>query len=173
MFSKSFCSLFPVHLTGLINVATSAVYFRYQTPWSLILFCVSHVIGSLATIYWDLIMDWGLLNRDSKNRYLRDDLVLDNKIWYYLAMVQDVALRFFWVILISLRWSLNLTESQLIWVPTIFSVFEIWRRSIWNFFRLENEHLNNCGDFRVMRNCFDVQKIKMERARRKSIFKVE
>ena len=118
-------------------------------------------------------MDWGLLNRDSKNRYLRDDLVLDNKIWYYLAMVQDVALRFFWVILISLRWSLNLTESQLIWVPTIFSVFEIWRRSIWNFFRLENEHLNNCGDFRVMRNCFDVQKIKMERARRKSIFKVE
>ena len=26
------------------------------------------------------------------------------------------------------------------------------RRFIWNFFRLENEHLNNTGEFRVMRN---------------------
>lgn len=26
------------------------------------------------------------------------------------------------------------------------------RRFVWNFFRLENEHLNNCGKFRAMRN---------------------
>ena len=26
------------------------------------------------------------------------------------------------------------------------------RRFIWNFFRLENEHLNNCGEFRVVRD---------------------
>ena len=25
-------------------------------------------------------------------------------------------------------------------------------RFIWNFFRLENEHLNNCGQFRVVRD---------------------
>ena len=136
------CFLTRFYLTGLINVATSSIHFRYQTTWSLVLFCVSHAIGSYATIYWDLVMDFGLLNKNSKNRYLRDDLVLDNKIWYYLAMVQDVMLRLFWVILIFLKWSLALTDSQLIWLPTIFAVFEIWRRSIWNFFRLENEHLN-------------------------------
>ena len=28
----------------------------------------------------------------------------------------------------------------------------IHRRIFWNFFRLENEHLNNCGDFRVVRD---------------------
>ena len=26
------------------------------------------------------------------------------------------------------------------------------RRFVWNFFRLENEHLNNCGEFRAVRN---------------------
>ena len=33
-----------------------------------------------------------------------------------------------------------------------FAVCEIWRRSIWNFFRLEHEHLNNCGEFRAVRD---------------------
>ena len=26
------------------------------------------------------------------------------------------------------------------------------RRFVWNFFRLENEHLNNCGEFRAVRD---------------------
>ena len=30
--------------------------------------------------------------------------------------------------------------------------FFICRRFIWNFFRLENEHLNNCGEFRAVRD---------------------
>jgi len=29
---------------------------------------------------------------------------------------------------------------------------EVFRRFIWNFFRLENEHLNNCGQFRAVRD---------------------
>ena len=28
----------------------------------------------------------------------------------------------------------------------------IGRRFVWNFFRLENEHLNNCGKFRAVRD---------------------
>lgn len=28
----------------------------------------------------------------------------------------------------------------------------IYRRFVWNFFRLENEHLNNCGKFRAVRD---------------------
>lgn len=28
----------------------------------------------------------------------------------------------------------------------------IFRRFVWNFFRLENEHLNNCGKFRAVRD---------------------
>ena len=29
---------------------------------------------------------------------------------------------------------------------------ELFRRFVWNFFRLENEHLNNCGKFRAVRD---------------------
>lgn len=30
----------------------------------------------------------------------------------------------------------------------------LFRRFVWNFFRLENEHLNNCGKFRAVRDIF-------------------
>lgn len=30
--------------------------------------------------------------------------------------------------------------------------FYYFRRFVWNFFRLENEHLNNCGKFRAVRD---------------------
>ena len=35
---------------------------------------------------------------------------------------------------------------------TLFAFLELVRRFIWNFFRLENEHLNNCGEFRAVRD---------------------
>lgn len=34
----------------------------------------------------------------------------------------------------------------------IFFYFNVSRRFVWNFFRLENEHLNNCGKFRAVRD---------------------
>merc|ERR1712045_1027913 len=37
-------------------------------------------------------------------------------------------------------------------ISTVFKSLEVFRRFIWNFFRLENEHLNNCGEFRAVRD---------------------
>ncbi len=34
----------------------------------------------------------------------------------------------------------------------IYLILFIQRRFVWNFFRLENEHLNNCGQFRAVRD---------------------
>lgn len=34
----------------------------------------------------------------------------------------------------------------------MFASLEIIRRGIWNFFRLENEHLNNVGQFRAFKS---------------------
>ena len=31
-------------------------------------------------------------------------------------------------------------------------MFSFIRRFVWNFYRLENEHLNNCGQFRAVRD---------------------
>lgn len=35
---------------------------------------------------------------------------------------------------------------------TLLCPLEVFRRFMWNFFRLENEHLNNCGKFRAIRD---------------------
>lgn len=44
------------------------------------------------------------------------------------------------------------TSSIRCHVLPCFCFFVIARRFVWNFFRLENEHLNNCGEFRAVRD---------------------
>ena len=35
---------------------------------------------------------------------------------------------------------------------TVLGILEVLRRIVWNFFRVENEHLNNAGEFRAVRD---------------------
>ena len=143
--------------TGLVNVATSAVLSKYKTAWALTLFIISHVIGTGATLYWDLFNDWGFF-RPGEDFPLRKQKVLDHDLIYYLAILQDIVLRLAWTVPLILKWQYHLgsavaiTDGEMILMETVFVVAELWRRGIWNFFRLENEHLNNTGEFRVMRN---------------------
>lgn len=48
-----------------------------------------------------------------------------------------------------------LTENNFVsndLMTSILAPLEVFRRFVWNFFRLENEHLNNCGKFRAVRD---------------------
>ena len=47
------------------------------------------VIAAMVSTYWDLVIDWGLLQRRSKNRWLRDKLLIYKKSVYFRAMVSD------------------------------------------------------------------------------------
>lgn len=38
-------------------------------------------------VYWDLVMDWGLLRRKARNPWLRDQLLLKHNWIYFAAMV--------------------------------------------------------------------------------------
>jgi hypothetical protein len=51
--------------------------------WALI----SSAVAILLNIYWDIVKDWSLLQRHSKNPYLRDKLIVSHKSVYYIAMV--------------------------------------------------------------------------------------
>ncbi|KAG6647335.1 hypothetical protein CIPAW_07G072200 [Carya illinoinensis] len=44
-------------------------------------------IAAIFSTYWDLVFDWGLLQRQSKNRWLRDKLLVPHKSVYFGAMV--------------------------------------------------------------------------------------
>lgn len=113
-------------------------------------FAVS-VIATIYTCYWDLCVDWGLLNRHSKNKWLRDKIVTKKKSVYFMAIGENIVLR--------LAWLLSITRVDRAFgferYENAFNVslacLEVLRRGIWNFFRIENEHLNNVGKYRAVK----------------------
>jgi hypothetical protein len=106
------------------------------------------VCGTSYAYCWDIYMDWGLLRRDSQVKFLRSSILFP-PIAYYIAMLSNLALRVSWVLTISpARIGLNVDHDI---VLLLVASLEIIRRSQWNIYRMENEHLNNCGQFRVTR----------------------
>ncbi|XP_070531620.1 xenotropic and polytropic retrovirus receptor 1 homolog isoform X1 [Ptychodera flava] len=114
------------------------------------LWIISAVISSCYALTWDIKMDWGLLDKNAgENRFLREEIVYPYKAYYYAAVLEDFILRFAWTLTVSVG-ELGYFDSDIL--VTILAPLEVFRRFIWNFFRLENEHLNNCGQFRAVRD---------------------
>lgn len=53
-----------------------------------ILAMTSSIVATVVSTYWDIVIDWGLLRRDSENRWLRDKLLIPSKSVYFVAMVR-------------------------------------------------------------------------------------
>ncbi|PPS13539.1 hypothetical protein GOBAR_AA07039 [Gossypium barbadense] len=109
---------------------------------------VTSVVATIYQLYWDFVKDWGLLNPNSRNPWLRDDLILKNKSIYYLSIALNVVLRVAWIESI-MRFRINSVETHLL--DFFLASLEVIRRGHWNFYRLENEHLNNVGKFRAVK----------------------
>ncbi|KAF4351189.1 hypothetical protein G4B88_027485 [Cannabis sativa] len=83
-------------------------------------------------LYWDFVKNWGLLNRKSRNTWLRDDLILKNKSTYYVSMGLNVVLRVAWVEIV-MGFQIGAVESRL--VDFLLASLEVIRRGHWNFYR--------------------------------------
>uniref|UniRef100_A0A6I8QU19 Xenotropic and polytropic retrovirus receptor 1 homolog n=1 Tax=Xenopus tropicalis TaxID=8364 RepID=A0A6I8QU19_XENTR len=141
-FMVTFAALYSTHKER--NHSDAQVFFY--------LWIIFYLISSCYTLIWDLKMDWGLFDRNAgENTFLREEIVYPQKAYYYCAIIQDVILRFAWTIQISVT-SLNLFTDAGDIISTVLAPLEVFRRFVWNFFRLENEHLNNCGEFRAVRD---------------------
>uniref|UniRef100_A0A8C4T404 EXS domain-containing protein n=1 Tax=Erpetoichthys calabaricus TaxID=27687 RepID=A0A8C4T404_ERPCA len=131
--------------TVFIMVTFAAIYNNARVY--LCLWVLTTCLSAIATITWDLRMDWGLVRGQ---RLLREETVYSHAAYYYCAMLLDVLLR--------VSWALNVSFAQMKqsdtagFITTVLAPLEVFRRFIWNFFRLENEHLNNCGQFRAVRD---------------------
>lgn len=123
-----------------------------------ILALVFSVAAAIVCTYWDLVYDWGLLQRNSRNRWLRDKLLVPRKSVYFGAMVSlkseletsslpsvicltrftvgiqalNVLLRFAWL---QTVFNFKIFDLHRQTVITIVASLEIIRRGIWNFFR--------------------------------------
>ncbi|XP_047046756.1 phosphate transporter PHO1-2-like isoform X2 [Lolium rigidum] len=158
-------------------MVAAVIRFKYSaTPtsfWALMVI-ISSSGATLYQLYWDFVKDWGFFTRKSKNRWLRDELILKNKSVYYVSMVlhfpqliystisiQDrstysftmqvlnLVLRLGWTVSV-MEISVSINQTRLLYFSL--ASLEIIRRGHWNFYRLENEHLNNVGKFRAVKS---------------------
>lgn len=128
------------------NIATlpGSSWNYMRTTW-----VVANIISSMYKLLWDVVMDWSLMqfNKDSEHKLLRKELFF-HPYFYYFSIVTNILARFFWIVVLLLKqfYSKYLTDQ---WIGFCFGLVEILRRFQWNCIRLENEHLNNVGEFRA------------------------
>ncbi|CAN1342742.1 Phosphate transporter PHO1 homolog 10 [Linum perenne] len=134
------------YLSTIIAVVLRTIFELKKGNTRMVLGLISSAAATAINTYWDVAVDWGLLRRNSKNPYLRDRLLVPYKSVYFVAIGVDVALRLAWLQLVL---ELNLGKARKLAALTVMSCLEIVRRGVWNFFRLENEHLNNVGKYRA------------------------
>ncbi|CEF67600.1 Xenotropic and polytropic retrovirus receptor 1 [Strongyloides ratti] len=114
------------------------------------LWVAAYVLSFSYTYIWDIMMDFGLFDPKAPKDapFLREEIIYE-KWFYYFAIVEDFVLRLTWVLNVSLSeaWSLSGDMTTCLTAP-----LEVFRRYIWNYIRLENEHINNVGMFRAVRD---------------------
>ncbi|KAH1092224.1 hypothetical protein J1N35_019481 [Gossypium stocksii] len=140
------------YFSTIAAVAIRTIYShqKQKTKTWLVLAAATSGIATMASTYWDIVIDWGLLNRNSTNPWLRDKLVVPHKGVYYAAMVLNCVLRLAWMQqVLGIQTVPFLHKTALV---AVVASLEIIRRGIWNFFRLENEHLNNVGKYRAFKS---------------------
>ncbi|KAG5023674.1 hypothetical protein JHK82_019575 [Glycine max] len=118
-------------------VCLRTAYTLHQGMGLKVMAWIFSISTAIFSTYWDLVLDWGLLQRHSKNRWLRDKLLVPQKSVYFAAMT-----------ILNLNFS-SLHRQAMV---SIVANLEIIRRGIWNFFRIENEHLNNVGKYRAFKS---------------------
>ncbi len=120
---------------------------------------LAYMVSTTYTFLWDIKMDWGFFDQNpGDNLFLREELIYGQCWFYYFAIGEDLVLRLSWSLNLMMGDSILFNSELLI---TIMVVLECFRRFIWNFFRLENEHVNNCGQFRAVRD-ISIRPIKKE-----------
>lgn len=148
-------------LTIVAACLRTAYTLNRGTTWNITAWVFSGVATFYGT-YWDIVVDWGLLQRGCKNSFLRDKLLVPHKPVYYAAMVRatrkqqyPLFLFFFSYIMVkivaSCFWQVLNVLLRLVWLQTVLDLkfsflhretmvallacLEIIRRGIWNFFR--------------------------------------
>ncbi|XP_058094655.1 phosphate transporter PHO1-like isoform X2 [Magnolia sinica] len=136
------------YVSAMLAAGVRLTYAMQPTPLWLALVIVTSSIATVYQLYWDFVKDWGLLNPKSKNPWLRDELILKHNSIYYASIALNFLLRLAWVETVM---HLNVGRVEYRLLDFFLASLEIIRRGHWNFYRLENEHLNNVGKFRAVK----------------------
>ncbi|KAI6676965.1 hypothetical protein NL676_037761 [Syzygium grande] len=136
------------YVSAMLAAGAKVAYEKEQSFGWLFLVVVISSGATIYQLYWDFVKDWGLLQMNSKNQWLRNELMLRRKFVYYLSMGLNLVLRLAWLQTV-LHYSFENVDYRV--TGLFLAALEVLRRGLWNFFRLENEHLNNAGKFRAVK----------------------
>ncbi|KAG9450035.1 hypothetical protein H6P81_010000 [Aristolochia fimbriata] len=136
------------YVSAMLAAGAKVAYEKEKSVGWLSLVVVMSSSATVYQLYWDFVKDWGLLQPNSKNPWLRNELMLRRKFIYFLSMGLNLLLRLAW-----LQTVLHSNFGSVDYRVTGFflAALEVIRRGQWNFYRLENEHLNNAGKFRAVK----------------------
>ncbi|KAK2988878.1 hypothetical protein RJ640_028645 [Escallonia rubra] len=137
------------YVSALVAAGARITYARQPTTFWMIIVLVTSLVATVYQLYWDFVKDWGLLNPRSKNPWLRDNLIMKKKSIYYMSIALNFVLRVAWVETVIRFKHVGVVELRLL--EFFLASLEVIRRGHWNFYRLENEHLNNVGKYRAVK----------------------
>ncbi|KAM6571865.1 hypothetical protein CsatA_015945 [Cannabis sativa] len=136
------------YVSAMLAAGTKVAFEKERTVGWLCLVVIMSSFATMYQLYWDFVKDWGLLQSNSKNPWLRNELMLRRKIIYYFSMGLNLVLRLAWLQTV-VHSSFGHVDYRV--TGLFLAALEVIRRGLWNFFRLENEHLNNQGKFRAVK----------------------
>lgn len=90
-------------------------------------------------------MDWGLGSR--KHAFLAKTLMYPKRSMYYAIIAIDLVLRFAWVLTLIPPQS-GAKFALPAYLNLVSMLLELFRRTLWGFLRLENEHRSNAAGYR-------------------------
>lgn len=114
---------------------------QFFTFW-LISACISGCYSS----FWDIKMDFGFL-QEGPNFPLRNKLTYKNHSFYHVTIVVNVILRFLWVLSVSPEIMNQMIKPE--FLALILFTLEMLRRGLWNFIRVEYEHLDLIKKYQI------------------------
>eukprot|EP01080_Neovahlkampfia_damariscottae_P008154 gene8154-12615_t len=140
------------YMSSILVVVLTFTNGKISHSWTLIVWITANVFSTIYKFYWDIHKDWGLLQ---KCNLLREKAMFHPLI-YYFSILLNLVLRVIWIPFFVFEFVAktykitNLPKDQIYLFAIAF--MELFRRFVWNIFRLENEHLNNREKYRAIRD---------------------
>ena len=132
----------------ILSYVMLSLYRIQESHSNLALFITFSTLNSFYTSFWDLFMDFSLLQVGSRHPMLRDILALKRRWIYYVIMVLDPILRFSWIFYAIFTHD---TQHNSI-CSFLVSFAETTRRGMWVLIRVENEHCANVAQYKASRD---------------------
>ncbi|KAJ4414836.1 Xenotropic and polytropic retrovirus receptor 1 [Gnomoniopsis sp. IMI 355080] len=136
------------YTASILSGVFLSVYRIENSRQNLGLFVAFSLVNGFYTAFWDIFMDFSLLQPHTSHRFLRDIIALKSRWPYYLIMVVDPMLRFNWVF-----YAIFTHDTQHSSIASFLIGFsEVTRRGLWTLLRVENEHCSNVKQYKASRD---------------------